>query len=95
RSVAILCAVIIGGLGSIPGTLVGVTILFGFDIVVIPWVDSWIQRIQGQVFDVSPFTLGSWRLALVGIALIVVMRFRPVGLIPSRRFAAEFQESQQ
>ena len=95
RSVAILCAVIIGGLGSIPGTLVGVTILFGFDIVVIPWVDSWLQRIQGQVFDVSPFTLGSWRLALVGIALIVVMRFRPVGLIPSRRFAAEFQESQQ
>jgi ABC-type branched-subunit amino acid transport system permease subunit len=53
------------------------------------------QRIQGQLFDVSFFTLGSWRLALVGIALIVVMRFRPVGLIPSRRFAAEFQESQQ
>ena len=53
------------------------------------------QRIQGQVFDVSLFTLGSWRLALVGIALIVVMRFRPIGLIPSRRFAAEFQESKQ
>jgi len=69
--------------------------LFGFDIVVIPSVDSWMQRIQGQVFDVSLFTLGSWRLALVGIALIVVMRFRPVGLIPSRRFAAEFQESKQ
>lgn len=95
RSVAILCAVIIGGLGSIPGTLIGVTILFGFDIVVIPWIDFWMQRIQGQVVDASLFTLGSWRLALVGIALIVVMRFRPVGLIPSQRFVAEFQESQQ
>ncbi|MEO2000497.1 MAG: hypothetical protein ABGW75_02650, partial [Pirellulales bacterium] len=60
-----------------------------------PSVDSWMQRMQGQLFDVSIFTLGSWRLALVGIALIIVMRFRPVGLIPSRRFAAEFQESQQ
>ena len=69
--------------------------MFGFDIVVIPSVDSWMQRIQEQFFDASPFTLGSWRLALVGIALIVVMRFRPVGLIPSRRFAAEFQELQQ
>jgi len=95
RSVAILCAVIIGGLGSVPGTLVGVTILFGFDIVVIPLVDAWMQRLQSQVFEINLFALGSWRLALVGIALIVVMRFRPVGLIPSRRFAAELQEAQQ
>ena len=69
--------------------------MFGFDIVVIPWIDFWMQRIQGQVVGASLFTLGSWRLALVGIALIVVMRFRPVGLIPSQRFVAEFQESQQ
>ena len=36
-----------------PGTLVGVTILFGFDIVVIPSVDSWMQHIQEQFFDVA------------------------------------------
>ena len=95
RSVAILCAVILGGLGSIPGTLVGVAILFGFDIVVIPWVDGWLQQIQPQSWTTEPLTLGNWRLALVGVALIVMMRFRPEGLVPSRRLAAELHEVHQ
>ena len=93
RSVAIHCTVILGGLGSIPGTLVGVTILFGFDIMVIPWADAWLQQMQPQSWTTGPLTLGSWRLALVGIALIVMMRFRPEGLVPSRRLAAELHEA--
>lgn len=95
RSVAILCAVILGGLGSIPGTLVGVAILFGFDIVVIPWADGWLQQIHPQAWTIEPLTLGNWRLALVGVALIVMMRFRPEGLVPSRRLAAELREARQ
>ena len=95
RSVAILCAVILGGLGSIPGTLVGVAILFGFDIVVIPWADGWLQQLQPPTWRTEPLSLGSWRLALVGVALIVMMRFRPEGLVPSRRLAAELHEARQ
>jgi branched-chain amino acid transport system permease protein len=40
RSIMVLCAVILGGLGSIPGTILGVAILVGFDTVLAPWAPS-------------------------------------------------------
>ena len=92
RSVALLCAVMLGGPGSLPGTLLGVAILFGLDIVVIPAIDAWSQQLAAAESAAGPLTLGSWRLALVGMALIVMMRFRPQGLLPSRRSAAELRE---
>lgn len=95
RSVAILCAVMLGGLGSLPGTLLGVAILFGLDIVVIPAADAWLQQLQPWSSAAGPLTLGSWRLALVGLALIVMMRFRPEGLLPSRRLVAELREARR
>jgi branched-chain amino acid transport system permease protein len=89
RSIMVLCAVILGGLGSIPGTLLGVALLVGFDTVLAPWADSWIQQ-----FDVNPsgsslLSFSGWRLAIFGLALVLVMRYRPEGLVPSRRLAAE------
>lgn len=95
RSVAILCAVMLGGLGSLRGTLLGVAILFGLDIVVIPAVDAWSQQFMPTVSAAGPLTLGSWRLALVGLALIIMMRFRPEGLLPSRRLVAELREARR
>ena len=93
RSVAVLCAVILGGLGSLPGILLGVGILFGLDIVVIPAADAWLQQLQPAASAAGPLTVGSWRLALVGLALIAMMRFRPEGLLPSRRLLTELRES--
>ncbi len=95
RSVAVLCAVILGGLGSLPGTLLGVGILFGLDIVVIPATDAWLQQFQPAASVADPLTVGSWRLALVGLALIVMMRFRPEGLLPSRRLVTELREARR
>ena len=94
RSIMILCAVILGGLGSVLGTLVGVTILVGFDTVILPWIDTLLQ----QLLNHSPegvLSFGGWRLAMVGLVLVMVMRFRPEGLIPSRQLAAELRGGQQ
>ena len=90
-----LCAVIIGRLGSIPGTLLGVAILVGFDTVFIPAADSLIQQVSGTANGWSLLSLGSWRLAIFGLALVLVMRYRPAGLITSRRLAAEWQRGAQ
>ena len=94
RSMMILCAVILGGLGSVLGTLVGVTILVGFDTVILPRIDALLQ----QLLNHSPegvLSFGGWRLAMVGLVLVIVMRFRPEGLIPSRQLAAELHGGQQ
>ena len=92
RSIMVLCAVILGGLGSIPGTLLGVAILVGFDTVLAPWADSWIQQMNINPTGSSLLSFSGWRLAVFGLALVLVMRFRPEGLVPSRRMAAELRE---
>jgi branched-chain amino acid transport system permease protein len=92
RSIMVLCAVILGGLGSIPGTLLGVALLVGFDTVLAPWADAWIQQMNVNPSGSSLLSFSGWRLAVFGLALILVMRFRPEGLVPSRRLAAELHE---
>jgi len=92
RSIMVLCAVILGGLGSIPGTLLGVALLVGFDTVLAPWADAWIQAMNVNPSGSSLLSFSGWRLAVFGLALILVMRFRPEGLVPSRRLAAELHE---
>ena len=92
RSIMVLCAVILGGLGSIPGTLLGVALLVGFDTVLAPWADSWIQQLDINPSGSSLLSFSGWRLAIFGLALVLVMRYRPEGLVPSRRLAAELRE---
>ena len=94
RSIMVLCAVILGGLGSIPGTLVGVVLLLGFDSVLAPWADAWIQETGINPSGSSLLSFSGWRLAVFGIALILVMRLKPEGLFPSRRLAAELHASE-
>jgi branched-chain amino acid transport system permease protein len=89
----VLCAVILGGLGSIPGTLLGVALLVGFDTVLAPWADATIQQWDINPTGSSLLSFSGWRLAIFGLALILVMRYRPAGLVPSRRMAAELHEA--
>jgi branched-chain amino acid transport system permease protein len=100
-SIMTLCCLILGGVGNRAGVVLGVVLVFGFDILVSPMMDSYLQeRMQtaadpsGEVrflgLDLgntgSPYlTFSGWRLALFGLALILVMRFRSSGLLPARR----------
>ena len=40
------------------------------------------------------FTFAGWRLMVFGLALILMMRFRPEGLIPSKRVQSELHPEQ-
>jgi branched-chain amino acid transport system permease protein len=87
RSVIMLCCVILGGMGSLRGTLLGVLLLLGFDNVLAPTVDGLVQKALGP--SSSPLlTFSNWRLCIFGLALILVMRFRPAGLLPASRRSA-------
>lgn len=79
RSVMVLCAILVGGLGSIRGAIVGVFLVFGFDDLLAPWVDQGLQTHVGGA--AGPWLVFSnWRLMVFGLALIGFMRFRPGGL---------------
>jgi branched-chain amino acid transport system permease protein len=89
RSIIMLCCIILGGLGSLRGTLLGVFLLIGFDNVAAPVLDGLIQRININPNDNPLLTFSKWKLAIFGLALILMMRFRPEGLLPASRIEAE------
>jgi len=103
RSIFMLCCVILGGLGSRQGVLLGVFLLLGFDNILSPILDGKIQQYTGgaealpvrafgrTLVDLPAimFTFTGWRLAVFGLALILVMRYRPEGLIPNDRVRHE------
>ncbi len=92
-------------MGNRAGVILGVFLVFGFDNLFSPIADSWLQERLQQTADPSGeirilgmhigntgssfLYFNGWRLALFGLALILVMRFRPSGLIPARRGIGE------
>lgn len=92
RSVIMLCCVILGGLGSLRGTLLGVVLLVGFDKIVTPWIDGMLQAANINPQGNPLLTFSNWRLMVFGIALVLMMRFRPEGLLPSSRVKRELHE---
>lgn len=87
ESVMILCMIVLGGMGNIPGVILGAILL-----TVLPealrYVGDWQRAWIGHVV-IDPSDL---RMLLFGMALILMMLFRPAGLLPSSRHKREFQD---
>ena len=73
ESILLVAAVVLGGMGTVPGALLGSAALF-----VIP---EKLRSFQDE------------RLLLFGAALVLMMRFRPEGIVPSRRRSRELHEA--
>jgi branched-chain amino acid transport system permease protein len=86
-SVFILCMVILGGMGNIWGVIFGACFLAYLDREGLANVGAWVNGHFGTHLDVPLYEFG-----IFGAILVVVMLFRPEGLIPSSRVAEEFHE---
>jgi branched-chain amino acid transport system permease protein len=93
-SVFILSAVVLGGMGSLPGVIAG-----GFLIAFIPEylrgvpAGGTVLRYLNDATGGHASDINEYRTLLFALALLLVMIFRPQGLIPSRRRAAELAEA--
>ncbi|MBT9555843.1 MAG: branched-chain amino acid ABC transporter permease [Myxococcales bacterium] len=82
-SIMTLCALIIGGLGSIRGVLLGSFVLLAFDNVLSPMITKWLQGDDAAGGPTNVLTsFSNWRWIIFGTALVLMMRFRPKGLWP-------------
>jgi branched-chain amino acid transport system permease protein len=86
-SVFILCMVILGGMGNIWGVIFGASFLSYLDREGLSNVGTWINGHFGTNLDVPLYEFG-----IFGAIIVIVMLFRPEGLIPSSRRAAELHE---
>ena len=79
-SIFILAMVVLGGLGSIWGVVLGAIILAALDNYLLPRVLGGIPAHLGLDFDLSQVSSG-----IYGFVLVIVMLLRPQGLVPARR----------
>ncbi|MBX5449421.1 branched-chain amino acid ABC transporter permease [Thermogemmatispora sp.] len=101
-SVIYLAMVVLGGLGSIPGVVVGALVVYAVNVLVLPQLDalgndptSIIYPIYTHILQVIPnFSFSNIRNLIFGIILVVLMIFRPEGLIPSTRRRRELHRAE-
>ena len=87
ESVTILAMVVLGGMGHIPGVILGAILLS-----ILPEVLRYgVGPVQMAVFGKMLIDPESLRLLMFGLALVLVMRFKPAGLWPSPERKRELQ----
>ncbi len=79
ESVMVVAMVVLGGMGNIAGVILG-AVLLSFVPEFLRWT---VQPVQQALFGrmlVEPEVI---RMLIFGLALVLVMRYRPAGLLPS------------
>ncbi|MGA7948889.1 MAG: ABC transporter ATP-binding protein [Thiobacillaceae bacterium] len=87
ESIMILCMVVLGGMGHIPGVILGAVLL-----TVLPEALRYVGDLQRATLGRVIFDPADLRMLLFGLALVLMMLFRPAGLMPSTRRKLEFSE---
>jgi branched-chain amino acid transport system permease protein len=91
-SVFLLCMVILGGMGSLWGVVVAGTILAWLNVEGLANIGTWLNENvfpASHQIDVPKYTFG-----IYGVIIVLMMLFRPTGLIPERRRKREVEEGQ-
>ena len=87
-SIFVLAMIIVGGLGSIWGAVVGALSLSYINYYLIPDVLNEVPKTFGLNFNLTQLSFG-----IYGFLLVLVMVLRPQGLLPERRRRLELTES--
>lgn len=90
-SIIILAAVILGGIGNPYGALLGGLVIVGIDTIVLPTLDGLVARSGLNL----PFAINNFRFGIFGFTLILMMLFRPEGLLPNKARARELHEGEE
>jgi branched-chain amino acid transport system permease protein len=91
-SVLILCMVILGGMGNIWGVLLGAGFLAYLDFSGLGNIGAWINTNIHFGHHHPNLDVPLYKPGIYGLIIVVVMLFRPEGLLPSKRRAAELHE---
>jgi branched-chain amino acid transport system permease protein len=86
-SVFLLCMVILGGMGSVWGAVVAGAILTYLNQEGLSNLGSWLNNETPLNFEVAKYQFG-----IYGLIIVLMMLFRPEGLIPEQRRKREIEE---
>jgi branched-chain amino acid transport system permease protein len=88
ESIMVVCMVVLGGMGNIWGVILG-ALLLSFVPEILRWTVTPLQEALFGRMVIEPEVI---RMLLFGLALVLVMHFRPAGLLPSAVRKRELEE---
>jgi branched-chain amino acid transport system permease protein len=88
ESIMVVCMVVLGGMGNIAGVILG-ALLLSFVPEILRWTVTPLQDALFGRMVIEPEVI---RMLLFGLALVLVMLFRPAGLLPSAVRKRELEE---
>jgi branched-chain amino acid transport system permease protein len=89
-SVFLLCMVVLGGMGSVWGVVIGGAILAYLNQEGLSNIGNYLNEKTPLDFEVAKYEFG-----IYGIIIVLMMLFRPIGLIPEGRRKQEIQEGHE
>jgi branched-chain amino acid transport system permease protein len=94
ESIGVLSMVILGGMGSIPGVVVGAAAVTILNLQVLKSLSLWLNQLKEAGTTVFGYNLANlptqlepakYERMVFGIILVIMMIFRPQGILPARR----------
>ncbi len=94
ESIGVLAMVILGGMGSIPGAVLGATVVTVLNLQVLKGLSLWLNELKNAGVIVLGFNLADlptqlepakYERMIFGLILVLMMIFRPQGILPAQR----------
>jgi branched-chain amino acid transport system permease protein len=94
ESIGVLAMVILGGMGSIPGAVLGATVVTVLNLQVLKGFSLWLNELKNAGVTILGFNLqqlptqfepAKYERMIFGLILVLMMIYRPQGIFPARR----------
>ncbi len=94
ESIGVLSMVILGGMGSIPGAILGATVVTVLNLQVLKGMSLWLNALRNAGVTILGYNLANlptqlepakYERMVFGVILVVMMILRPQGILPRRR----------
>jgi branched-chain amino acid transport system permease protein len=104
ESIGVLAMVILGGMGSISGAVLGATVVTVLNLQVLKGLSLWLNELKNAGVTVFGFNLAAlptqlepakYERMIFGLILVLMMIFRPQGILPAQRRQRELGRHRQ
>jgi branched-chain amino acid transport system permease protein len=102
ESIGVLAMIILGGMGSIPGAILGATVVTVLNLQVLKGLSLWLNELRNAGIEIFGYSLANlptqlepakYERMVFGLILVLMMIFRPQGILPAKRRHRELEES--
>ena len=101
ESIGVLSMIILGGMGSIPGAILGAAVVTVLNLLVLKGFSLWLNELRNAGTVILGYNLANlptqlepakYERMVFGLILVLMMIFRPQGILPARRRTRELGE---